>query len=852
VRFRHARPVLFVACSPDGKLWLSSTGDGTFRLWERATGRPLHSLQGQLQGPFSAGLSADGKTVALVGLDLRIHLWDAHTGKEVRALGRPQTRYNRAAFSPDGKTAAVVTPDQALHLWDLAGDHEIRLLAAPSPDGSPTFHYAALAFSPDGRLFAAGGVPLRGGAPALSIRLWEVPSGKERPPLAGPVTGITSLAFAPDGKRLAVGGTQAVHVFDLAAGKELSRVNTPRFGGSWVAFAPDGKRLALGDGSEVKVADPATGKLLRRLPAGPFRPVCLAFSGDGKLLAVGGGDHTIRLWDVSTGQEVEAPAGHRATVAAVAISPDGKAVATSGVDGTVRLWDAATGWELHRFARPQGEEKEEPAAALPAAVAFPRGGRALAAAWPLGPVRLWDAASGKELRREHIGPGSSQVLAFSPAGDILAEARQDGTIRLSDVGTGRPLGLLVRPKDAAVPLNMLVPTAVALSADGKTVAAGEAELRPVLPGMAAAGPPPPAVSAVVRLWEAATGRTRARLHPGASPASLHGPLAAPGVFLGGTGLPNPVTRLAFSPDGRQLAVVTRAAVHIWDLGRGREVHRLTPDPLFGTLAVAFSPDGKLLALGGQGSLSLWDARTGEERCCVGSRPAPDAGLAYLFEAARGRDAEFTCLAFSADGKALLSGSTDTTAIVWDVGRLLEEGRRSRTDLSAAQLQGLWNELGGDDAERAYRALWALVDAPRRAVPFVGERLRPVPAVDVRRLALLVADLGSKHFAARQRAAQELEKLEDVAEPILRKLLEQSPPLDVRRRAEQLLDRLSGPVRTPEPLRGLRAVEVLERIGTPEARAVLHRLAGGAPEARLTREARAALERLAPRREVPPG
>jgi HEAT repeat protein len=114
------------------------------------------------------------------------------------------------------------------------------------------------------------------------------------------------------------------------------------------------------------------------------------------------------------------------------------------------------------------------------------------------------------------------------------------------------------------------------------------------------------------------------------------------------------------------------------------------------------------------------------------------------------------------------------------------------------------------------------------------------------VARLVTDLGSDSFAVREKAAAELEKLGEGAGPGLRKALASEPTAEVRRRVEGLLDRQQWPASAPEAVRGLRAVEALERIGTPEAREALKGLAGGIPEAVLTRAAQAALERLGER------
>jgi hypothetical protein len=124
-----------------------------------------------------------------------------------------------------------------------------------------------------------------------------------------------------------------------------------------------------------------------------------------------------------------------------------------------------------------------------------------------------------------------------------------------------------------------------------------------------------------------------------------------------------------------------------------------------------------------------------------------------------------------------------------------------------------------------------------------KHLRPVPRPDERRLVELIDELGSGKFAVREKAARELEGLQEVAGPALRKALEGKPSLESRRRVEQLLAYLDGRTISPEDLRTLRALTALEHARTAAARRLLEALAEGAPGARLTREARQALDRV---------
>jgi WD40 repeat protein len=838
VRFRHAGGVAFVAFSPDGKVLASSVGNGFFSLWEAATGRQLRRLIGQLQGATSAAFSPDGKSLMLVANDGRVCIQDVATGKELRRLATPTANRWQVALSPDGKTVALLDSDQSLRLWDVAADKERhRLIRSPAKGGQPSFVASTVVFSADGKQLAVGGVQGKD----VVIRVWEVFGGRERPALAGPPVqpgNFSCLGFSPDGKTLVVGDTRqgSVSLLDAATGAKRQQF-AARVGGQPAArFSPDGKLLAVTNGGGVDLVDPATGQAVRRLPCPGQGFACLAFSPDGKALAVGGADHIVHLWEVATGKEIRPPEGHQGAVTATASSPDGRTVATIGWDHTVRLWDAATGKELRRLSRPV--KAEDQGNLLPPLLTFLRGGRAVAAAWPDGVVYVWETATGKELLRGRAGKEGTRPVAFAPGGKALATLAPDGVVYVHDVLSGRELRRFPGRSEQAPAAG--VQPAVAFGPDGRTLIAGYGTQSTIYDGTgstihfstAMASQP----SGQVRLWELTSGRQRGQfaLESNASVPLL---IDSGGLILNqrrmNVNVPNPVTLLVLSPDGRTLAAVLGGTLRLWDLEGQRELRRLNSGSL--SIGLAFSPDGRLLALGGYGgSLRLLDVATGDELCRIG-----------------GHRGEVASLAFSPDGKLLVSGAGDTTALVWEVKRLLEEGRRQRVEPSPQRLEELWTDLGAADAAGAYRAVWALAAAPSRSVPFLGARLRPVPGVDSKRLARLLADLDSGRYAVRQQAVRELEKLGDLTESALRAALEGEPSLELRRRVVALLEKLEAPVTSPQELRALRAVEALERAGTAEARAVLARLAKGAPSARLTRDAQEALKRLDQRRTAAP-
>lgn len=162
-------------------------------------------------------------------------------------------------------------------------------------------------------------------------------------------------------------------------------------------------------------------------------------------------------------------------------------------------------------------------------------------------------------------------------------------------------------------------------------------------------------------------------------------------------------------------------------------------------------------------------------------------------------------------------------------------------LSADERAALWQELAGQDLFRVRQSMAQLTGDPKGSVASLREKLRPTPKPDGERIARLIADLDSNNFAQRRKAAEQIENEIEFAELPLRKLLDDGPSLELKQRVEQLLKKVED--KSPESLRLLRSVTVLERLGTPEARDLLKQLADGAPESWQTREAKAALGRL---------
>jgi hypothetical protein len=170
----------------------------------------------------------------------------------------------------------------------------------------------------------------------------------------------------------------------------------------------------------------------------------------------------------------------------------------------------------------------------------------------------------------------------------------------------------------------------------------------------------------------------------------------------------------------------------------------------------------------------------------------------------------------------------------------------RDPLPAKELDALWTDLATGNGFRANEVIRLLVSAPAQALPLLQDRLRPVAEIDGKLAERWLRELDSETFAVRQKAEEELEKLDQGIVPTLRKALADKPSLEKGQRIERILQRCEQTRLTPVQMQHLRALRVLESLGTPEARKHLEALAQGAPGVFLTREARNSLERLAKR------
>lgn len=777
----------------------------------------LGSIHLRHEGPVtSISLTPNGKTMASVSHDGTIRLWEVATGRKLRQWHAHDQGAFGIAYFPDGTHLVSGGGDKLLRLWDATTGQEIRRFVGHQD------RVRCLALSADGRTLASGCGGENFGSAERVIRLWDVATGQELRQCAGHVSGVRALAFAPDGKTLASAGgywendlrgqtkpDSKLRLWDVASGAQIHALGDHTDGVRIVAFAPDGKSVVSGDRRLLHTWDVATGKEVQCFAVDRDQmPVGLAFSSDGSTLFSGGGDGTLHEWDVATGKERRNFGAGQVSISALVLTPDGKTIAVGGWEKRVRLWNVETGRET-----PDIQEHRDSVCA----VAFSPNGQSVVTASQDATLRLWDAATGKEIRQFVGHKHYVCAVAFSPDGKrLVSGAYMDETFRIWDVATGRSVYEL--------PIHFKA-LAVAFSPDSKTVALG-------------------GENSEVVLCDVATGKPVRRLNKGNG---------------------NWARSLAFSPDGKFLACGDGGPIRLWNLADGTLILR-SPLSDFKAAQAAFSPDGRMLATTDNDSvIHLWELATGVERLAFSGHEQPILSLAFsprgdslvtgsfdrtvrLWDTQTGKQLKrltghtgtVNGVAFAPNGKRVASASRDNTALIWDASKRTLPAPAAGA-LSPEELNQLWSDLADVDAAKAYRAMASLAAHPAQAVPLMKTRLRSAPPPASGRVTRLIADLDDDEFAVRDRAFRELRDLEEAIEPALRRALEGQPSLETSRQLKALLGRLAG--LTPRRLRGLRSVEVLERIATTEARRVLKELAARHSDGPLGQEAKAAMARL---------
>ncbi len=619
--------------------------------------------------PTSLAISPDGERALTGFFDGSLILWDIQTGEEIsRFAGHPAGTYdqerivlysgvNAIAFNPNGNMALSGGDDGSLILWDVESGAEIRRFEGHS--GA----IQTLAFSPDGLSAISGGISGKDRIAPGELILWDLKSGQEIRRFDGHQEAIVAAGFSPAGHKILASSGEVAYsntvlsqnyeliLWDAKTGEALHHYDGIERDIPDLAISANGDfALTASTDHTLTLWDLESNEKLGILEGHADLVRKNSISPDNRRAISAGGDGEIILWNLEKGEIIARFHLHTAGINDTAISPDGRTALSAGIDGQIILWDLVNAAQLNRFAghetavldvgyAPDGKRFVsasglfDPAAPIIEEESIrvwgldtvaqtgtlnwhlgdifqfdisPDGRRVLSGHLSDAQLRLWDFATGQEIRRIEGLMAPAFSIAFTPDGKEALTGGLDGQIILWNLENGTETRRFTGSEG--------VVWSLAVSPDGRTALTGADDF-------------------LLHWWDLETGE---KLHS----------------FVGHE---ESISGIAFSLDRRRAASAdTTGIIFEWDLEKKEEIRHFaahTGTGNVGRTRVTYSPDASLLLSSGwDGTLALWDVQSGEE--------------IYRFQ---GHDADFIFdIAISPDGQSALSCGTDQTIIHWQL------------------------------------------------------------------------------------------------------------------------------------------------------------------------------------------
>jgi RNA polymerase sigma factor (sigma-70 family) len=810
-RLRHGFDFAYVL-SKDGKT-LYTLGAELFRVWEMPSGKMLYQCRDRSFIHYNPQLSPNGRWLA--DQYEQLYLFDTVEKKVVRTFGEAGVRI--LTFSPDSRFLLAASRHE-LHWYDITTGNVTRRWKLPE---EMHIHQALLGKNGTQLLTASW-------HPKPAACWWDVATGTvvEKKNYEGQQR--RSGLFSPDGTRLMLrisAVREPLQLVDPLSGEVLHRLPGPpdATAYNW-AFSSDSKSLIAhwrkddGPTSKLIVWDTSTGQVKKQLEVP--NSGSLRFLPDNRTILVEK-PPGLELWDTETGKPLYSELAHSSMVNALHFSPDRSSLFSWG--GNLIQWDLKTGKALQQFnqKRVGGGFLSNDGTLLVSLEGVNR----------MTQVRGVDVATGKELYHLDIpddtgmyGPHFHQI---TPGLGDRSFFLYLGRGRLQLAGQAPIPGWEERWEVDLKTGQLIWKSPRRDYGSGDSLLPGGRHLLRMNINREYAGRDPLENEKAIPLsqqFSLALSDLKTlrptRIIP--MPASGQGSYSQFLSSQGGILVTATTRQMGKDEQGLNQNAHT---VHLWETATGKQRLAMElPAGVYSMSTSKFTHDERRLVstTGSSGRLFMWDAVAGK---LLWNQQTPVT--------------PYSSLAFSPDDKQLASGHQDSTILLWDVSKY--QPTRFPANATDAELTTWWQHLAGDDAKQAYQAIWRLTDAGPKATAFLARHIQPVPALDPARVQQWIADLDHKDFARRDTALQELTRAGEQAEPALEQALKAAPSTEQRSRLERLWNQ---PVVYPPPtLQLLRALEVLEHQATADAKALVHRLAQGAPTSDVTRRANDVLHRL---------
>lgn len=405
-----------------GDEFLSGSDDCTLRIWDLESKTTIKILEGHLDVIRCCAYSPDGKYIISGSDDRTIRVWDAASGKTIRILKGHKGNIRACGFSPNGQIVLSGSDDSTLCTWDINSGNVINVF---------TGHNDAIrccVFNPDGKRILSG-------SNDRTLRLWDATTGDLIQIIQGHKGTISSCAYNSNGSLiLSASWERVMYVWDSSNYQQLMALSGHKGSLNSCAFNPDGN-LAISGAWDctIKMWDLLTGENIKTFAGQTNYVRGCAFSPNGKLAISASTDHLIRLWDVLEKQMIRVFRGHNDYVRSCVFSNDGTKILSSSDDETLKLWDIESGQVIMTM--------EGHFDAVRACAYHPSKNLALSASWD-GTLRLWDLDVGKTVKIFTGHDGRINSCGFNRDGTFCVSASDDRTLRIWNVSTGKTIKIL--------------------------------------------------------------------------------------------------------------------------------------------------------------------------------------------------------------------------------------------------------------------------------------------------------------------------------------------------------------------------------------------------------------------------
>jgi len=642
----HKGRITSVALLPDGKRVISASADGTLKIWSiEEKGEALQTFHAGIptspettespwlnnvnEGITAMTVTPDGK-YAIVALfnEKTLRVWDLETNTQKFTIHKSTDWVNALAITPNGKRLISASDffEKSLKIFALESGKELFTIEGHSRA------IQAVAIAPDGQKLISA-------SEDTTLKIWDLETMELLHTLSGHTDAVSSVVITPDGQRAISGSSDGtVRVWDIQTGRELDN-----FGGNTsseitaLAIAPKKQLVIFAEDNILKIWSLENhAKFISQLyqQGHTKAATTVAITPDGQRAISGSDDHTLKVWNLDTGEILHTLVGHTNEVTIVVVTPDGKKAISGSDDCTLIVWSLETGQKLYTL---QGHTKE-----INALVVTRDGQRVISAASD-STLKVWNLEDGRELHtlRKKKQPQVELRQAWQGLQEGMSQLPQtlfDFSLKfIKPVQQNQGEKVALRLLEQINALERVKFTDVALIPDGKRVISASGDH-------------------TLTVWNLEDGTEQLTLY----------------------GHKDRVNAVVVTPDGRRAisaaGYIYDYTLKVWDLENGTELYTLSGHNAR-INAVAITPDGKMaVSASDDNTLKVWNLEGGNE-------------LHTLF----GHTDRVNAVAVTLDSERAISASSDGTLYVWDlkIGQVIarfntDEGLQACTVTSDGQ------------------------------------------------------------------------------------------------------------------------------------------------------------------------